>query len=547
MSAIRFALGGTGDDLWAITNMGVVKYTGLPRSLSPALSVPLSLIPAPSALGVDPTSGSVLITSDTTQQVFVINGSSGALIRTYGSLGGYTAESGPTVSASKLSFFGNPYVAVDGRGDVWVSDQGNRRTLHIDSMTGDLINDISFISASYASTCAFGAPDRVFSNFLEFQVNYSVPLGSSGSWALVRNWAAGVDPMFLKRGIEWSGPTSVAVVLNRTFGVVAVSPPNNEFQQAIVEFIMPSESCPGGLQVLRYAGHNTALGYLPVGQMDRNGDFHFVVTGSEGPEGNTSAYFAVFAASVIIDSVTGAANYSCNVFNNTMIGCKELARVPMPNPSTSLAPRSSMGAVTTPLTSEGLLIIFDASTSRNGGFHLGALNTSTSTWVWQASPWGAWLYDATWQVLQPGNVNTSIGYLRPETLDGRYGANDATINYAGNQVLADPDGDSVIFGFHGEFWMDAEANQFLHFHGPTGLFIGQFGVPNKRETNYSYPVYLIPGQAGNSFSPAIARANDADGQSALFLYHNDENQHAGVHRWRISGVDEMQLLTAVNT
>jgi hypothetical protein len=32
-----------------------------------------------------------------------------------------------------------------------------------------------------------------------------------------------------------------------------------------------------------------------------------------------------------------------------------------------------------------------------------------------------------------------------------------------------------VYGFFGEFWMDTEANQFLHFHD-SGLFVGQFGT-----------------------------------------------------------------------
>jgi len=96
----------------------------------------------------------------------------------------------------------------------------------------------------------------------------------------------------------------------------------------------------------------------------------------------------------------------------------------------------------------------------------------------------------------------------------------------------------------GEFWEDAEANQFLHFHGGTGLFIGQFGVPNKRDTNSSYPLYIVPGQAGNAFSPSLARATDPSGAPALYLYHNDESSHDGVHRWRLDGVDGMRVLVA---
>jgi hypothetical protein len=80
--------------------------------------------------------------------------------------------------------------------------------------------------------------------------------------------------------------------------------------------------------------------------------------------------------------------------------------------------------------------------------------------------------------------------------------------------------------------------QFLHFHAATGLFIGQFGVPCKSETNASYPTYIIPGQSGNAFSPTLARATDPSGAPALYLYHNDEASHDGV------GADALRVLRA---
>ena len=92
--------------------------------------------------------------------------------------------------------------------------------------------------------------------------------------------------------------------------------------------------------------------------------------------------------------------------------------------------------------------------------------------------------------------------------------------------------------------MASEACQFLHFHADTGLFVGQFGVPCKRETNASYPTYIIGGQSGNAFSPTLARATDPTGAPALYLDPNDEASHDGVSRWHLAGVDELRVLRA---
>jgi hypothetical protein len=58
-----------------------------------------------------------------------------------------------------------------------------------------------------------------------------------------------------------------------------------------------------------------------------------------------------------------------------------------------------------------------------------------------------------------------------ETIDGKYGGNDAGVQYGGPTAMHD-----VVHGFHEEFWKGVEANQFLHFRD--GLFVGQFGVLN---------------------------------------------------------------------
>jgi hypothetical protein len=48
---------------------------------------------------------------------------------------------------------------------------------------------------------------------------------------------------------------------------------------------------------------------------------------------------------------------------------------------------------------------------------------------------------------------------------------------------------------------------------------------------------VYAGVAGNAFSPTLV----ADGER-LFVYHNDESVHAGVHRWRLDGWQSVQEL-----
>jgi len=89
----------------------------------------------------------------------------------------------------------------------------------------------------------------------------------------------------------------------------------------------------------------------------------------------------------------------------------------------------------------------------------------------------------------------------------------------------------VIVGFNGEGWGGGQANQWLHYDGATGLFLGQFGTVNglhdlpQSSFDYVGGGYASPGTAGNSFGAILVRAPtvEDDGSEALYLYHNDES------------------------
>ena len=60
--------------------------------------------------------------------------------------------------------------------------------------------------------------------------------------------------------------------------------------------------------------------------------------------------------------------------------------------------------------------------------------------------------------------------------------------------------------------------------------------------------YALNGTSGNAYSPALVTAatgtakGDGDGDGGeLYLYHNDENAHDGVHRWALHGAAQLRL------
>jgi outer membrane protein assembly factor BamB len=157
--------------------------------------------------------------------------------------------------------------------------------------------------------------------------------------------------------------------------------------------------------------------------------------------------------------------------------------------------------------SPDLNVIFDPWNSDAGRFHLAAIRDGSDRLLWRASP-----ASGRFDLAQPDGV---FDFSRPA--------------YAGMQVSAL--GDQIVYNYHGEFWRGGQANQFLHWYRD-GLFVGQFGVPDLRALPPG-----APGMAGNSFSIQLVSAN---GQT--YLWHNDENAHAGIHRWHLDGIEWMREL-----
>jgi hypothetical protein len=138
----------------------------------------------------------------------------GTLINVVGHPGGY-ADGNPTVEPNKF-FWGDGIttagggtgIASDDDGCVWIIDNANRRLIRLNYTTGEPVGEpVSYAPASYCSTVSTKNASRVFSNFVEYAVDYThIPIKNplypaSEGWVLVRNWLAGVDNT---SAIDWS-------------------------------------------------------------------------------------------------------------------------------------------------------------------------------------------------------------------------------------------------------------------------------------------------------------------------------------------------------
>lgn len=377
----------------------------------------------------------------------------------------------------------------------WVSDWGNRRMLRISTADGSATDSLAWLLCSYASAVPAAEPFRVFSNFLEFRVNYSLPPGAPGAWQLVANWGAGLAPEFAAwdygtplSAWAFSGFKTAATVydaargINRTFAVVTYHP-NAPFNHtgdldAVVELVgegspaaglcpsAPQPGSGGGLRVVQFFTYDDG----GAGTFEEDGSLRFASTVNDPAHG--SFYQAALARDVVFDDV-GCANWTAQP--PRLLGSVNVSS----NNSESLMIRGSMVAPQIPTTSGNFTIFFDADRGQHGGFHLGAVHPKPdgspgTDWAWRASPWGAWLSVDNITTLQPGNISVNLRYLNSTTVDGRFGGDDPSVNFAGSRVMAQ--GTNVFYGFYGEGWQQSEANQMLHFH-ESGLFIGQFGIP----------------------------------------------------------------------
>jgi hypothetical protein len=103
-------------------------------------------------------------------------------------------------------------------------------------------------------------------------------------------------------------------------------------------------------------------------------------------------------------------------------------------------------------------------------------------------------------------------------------------NYAGSTVMVL--NQNVITGYHGEFWKNSQTNMYNHYLD-NGLAIGQFGTVGP--CSVEAPAMM----AGNAISPQLVSGANAD---EMYLYHGDESYHAGLHKWKISGLSTITQL-----
>ena len=489
----QLAMGPDGD-LWLVAEGRVLRYTDIGRQARQVAAI--EGLEQPLALAADPANADrVWVAEGGAAQQLRRFGRGGAAERVIGQRGGL--QTAAAAADDRLCFIGafaqeHTALALDGTGQLWVADTCNNRLQRF-SADGAASASVAWLPSSYVAAVDSQRPQRVFANFMEFEVDAAPDARSSVAWRLVRNWLPGL-PATLRdeqaANWQWGGFHAVHTLANgRTYAQMTAK---------------------GGAWVVELAGQGQVravvrlvpqAGARTPEVMQPSGDLHHAVD-----EGD---HQLVMRRRLEGFSVQGDPRWAAQA---TLV-----ARLP----KTATTPHHRMGTFAGvsgprwPLTASGLLISFDPGVAPNDGFHLGAVAADGSAWAWQASPSGP--------------------------MDGRGSfqsrASDAGIQYGGNVAMTV--GRSVVYGFHGEFYTDlgngrvGQANQFMHFLD-NGLFVGQFGRPST--TGDATPE---PGLSGNAFSPWLVQSG-----GRTFVYHNDESSWGGVHRWELQGLQDIVELRA---
>ena len=178
------------------------------------LNISLNGLVNPIALAASPDNSSVLVADGgTSQQIKAYNPASGHYLWSFGSLGGYATS--PDVKNDKFYFNDvrnsfSSFIAFGPDGSFWVEDTGNERVQHYNS-NRSFIDRVMYIPTSYNCFVDYNDATRVFSDYLEFKIDYSKPLNpGNGSWTLIKNWGYNMakeydDQVQRMRGISTLG------------------------------------------------------------------------------------------------------------------------------------------------------------------------------------------------------------------------------------------------------------------------------------------------------------------------------------------------------
>jgi len=461
---------------YEVTNGGTLKATGLS----------LAGLVQPLALTISPDDRTVVVAdAGTSQQIKIYSAVSGKLEKVYGQQGGY--YNSPDVTNDKFYFSDvrgvtGAAVTFQADGSLWVDDAGNCRLLHF-SADMNYLGKVMYLPTSYCVNADLNNVERVMADYLEFKVDYSKPLQPyNDSWRLIRNWGATITADLDNKYLRFRGLTTLKN--QHTYAMLYSKLKRNW----VVAELMKN----GPLRVTSSQMPDDGYRMYPDGSIYK-----------------VSKYKLNQPTSWLKRSLTGF-----NQNNDPIWGNEEtIATLPVVSKVDPLCRGTTVTARPGEVTSSNVIVSFDNQKNTLGStaFHLGGIKPGTNKWLWRTA------------------IGTPSAYRGIFPPDGAFD-NGNSVKYAGSVAMAVDR--HILWGYYGEFWKASETNKWNHVYDD-GLFIGQMGVtvPELGDVNNA-PAMI----AGNPLSPALVKGPDG----CLYLYHNDESGHSGIHRWKISNLESVK-------
>jgi hypothetical protein len=473
------------DNLWIVYGTNTVeKFKVNSTGGITTTGITLSGVTTPGAMGMDNANDKLLIIDYSTQQVKFYHISTGAVHSQsiLGQSGGYSINT--SAANDKFCFTtqasGNylSFVRVNSAdGSFYVGDSGNNRIQHF-TANGTFIETIMYLQPSYSTWVDTGNPTRIGAEWFEFKIDYTKPLSGNTGWTFANNWGASIPAAYNQKEMFKSVHTFTSGGISRTFGFIKIG---GDGPCEIVE--LQSNN------ILRFTGI-----IKPWYVIDENGYLYL-----------RSVPFSRYP-------FIGFDEKNNPVWSSTPDLLADISTLPNRGPIFGVVPFQQ-----NPVTSTNKVIFFHPQTYSgankvwNTGYHLGAIIKGSNKWLWETE-------HAT-------NINYKGDFPPPGIFDiGNM------VNYSsGSRVCVL--GRNIITGYHGEFWKSNQTNKFNHYLD-NGLAIGQFGV-----TGLDSYIEAPPMMAGNNFTPALIAGRTSD---EMYLWHGDESYHAGIHRWKITGLNSIQ-------
>lgn len=490
------------DHLWVISGGDTAyRYTSFSGTPTPAATI--SGLDDALAIAGDLNGIIAIIEGGTTQQVTAYN-LSGVSQWVIGQAGGYIND--PTAADDKFDFgSGQPFVGFSPNGNIWIGDTGCDRIQIFDTATQSHQDTIQWLHTTYVSTVDLNDPTRVFARWLEFEIDYTEAIADC--WTFTANWRPSA-PATMQSAPATAGGLATVLTLTdgdtRTFAVVHDTAYALDYQKRIIEMTSSGVRDTG----LHLPAPSRRCQWFADGSIIR-------VAYSEYADWRI--YRSTFSGFDVSNNPTFSAE---SLYASAPKGANDPAYL-----GHLAGPGMRYGWM-----SDGRIVSLNGDINSSRKYRLGAVAAGGSDWQFRALPIGRWTYGPPGDRQITGPFNSDDG--GPAWDDAAAGGQEGT-TYAGNRVIGIQSDSLLVAGYHGEFWRAGQANQWFLYH-ESGLFVAQFG-----KVNYPYEITLaLPERTGNGFSGAMCRAN-----GSLYLWHNDEWPHSGLHRW--SFPDDDQLLVDV--